>query len=174
MVNRRLLKTGIPYRERFFIYFFGLKRVWERLSRLFLTAFWFWLEFQKSVSRFWFVFILFDHEVCVDATISLSFYWLSILIWVTIYVCAKTLFRWATGKRLTNRLPKLSLKHSPHGTDWIYGSTCHQQVVPINGDPEVFFRLLTWRNSLLFEKAFLWWAWASKSWPTTHCLSTTP
>ena len=25
--------------SRFFIYFFGLKRVWERLSRLFLTAF---------------------------------------------------------------------------------------------------------------------------------------
>ena len=38
--------------------------------------------------------------------------------------CVKVLVRWAKGKRLTNRLPSLSLTTiSPPGTDRIYGST---------------------------------------------------
>ena len=57
-------------------------------------------------------------------------------------VSVKTLVRWATGKRLTNRLPKLSLTtlqtkpyNSPPGTDRKYRLTFHQHVVPISGDP---------------------------------------
>ena len=67
----------------------------------------------------------------------------------------KALVRWATGKSITNRLPKLSLiTLSPPGADRIYGSTCHQHVVPISGDPEVFQTFLTRGNPLFFKKLF--------------------
>ena len=57
----------------------------------------------------------------------------------SVWFIVTVLVRWATGKRLSNRLPKLSLTTiSHHGTDRIYGSTCHQHVIPIYGDPEVF------------------------------------
>ena len=48
--------------------------------------------------------------------------------------------RWAQGKRLTDHPPNLSLiTLSPlERTGYIYGSTCHQNAVPIFGDPEVF------------------------------------
>ena len=78
----------------------------------------------------------------------------------------KAWVRWATGERLTNRLPKLSLTTlSPPGTagysgpDRIYGSTCHQLAVPISGDPgRVFFpQIVDMRKSDFFSKAFSWW-----------------
>ena len=50
----------------------------------------------------------------------------------------KVLVCWATGQRLTNRLPNLSLTTpSPAGTDRIYGSICHQHAALFFGDPEV-------------------------------------
>ena len=62
----------------------------------------------------------------------------------------KVLVHWATGKMLTNRLPKLGLiTLSPPGTAgysgpdriYIYGSTCHQLAVPFSGDlGRVLFR----------------------------------
>ena len=67
---------------------------------------------------------------------------------------------WATGKRLTNRIPELSrVPLSLHGTagysgpDRYYGSTCHQLGVRISGDPgRVFIIFLTSGNSLFFKK----------------------
>ena len=51
---------------------------------------------------------------------------------------------WAKGKRLTNRLPILSLiTLSPPGTDRILRVNAPPHAVPISGDPEVFFRFLT-------------------------------
>ena len=55
----------------------------------------------------------------------------------------EALVRWANGKRLTDRLPKLSLialsrpgTAGYSGPDRIYGSTCHQQLAfLISGDP---------------------------------------
>ena len=65
----------------------------------------------------------------------------------------KALFRWATGKRSTNRLPKLSLTtlSSPgtagySGPARIYGSTCHQHAVPISGDPGRVFSGSKWES----------------------------
>ena len=63
----------------------------------------------------------------------------------------KVLVRWATGKRVSNRLPKLSLLALSPGTDRIYGSTCHQYVVPISGGPVVFFRFLTCGKKIRFS-----------------------
>ena len=68
----------------------------------------------------------------------------------------KELVGWATAKKLTDRLPKLShTTLSPPGTDRIYGSTCHQHVVPISGDPDVFFRFLTLGNYFPLKSVFM-------------------
>ena len=62
------------------------------------------------------------------------------------------------GKRLTNRLPNLSLLTlSPPRTDRIYGVTCHQHAVPVFGDPVVFFQILDMRKVVFFTKHFSWW-----------------
>ena len=79
-----------------------------------------------------------------------------IRIYVPVYVLSSTPFvkalaRRANDERLTDRVPKLSfITLFPPGTDRIYGSTCHQHVVPISGDPEVFSRFLTLGNSCFF------------------------
>ena len=68
----------------------------------------------------------------------------------------KALILWATGKRLTNHLPKLNLiTLYPPGTDRTHGTTCHQHVVPISGDKEVFFRFLTWENKIILKFVFM-------------------
>ena len=55
----------------------------------------------------------------------------------------------------------------------MYGSTCYSHVVPISGDPQVFFQILDTRN--FPWKAFSsWWTWDSNPRPTTHGLSTMP
>ena len=68
----------------------------------------------------------------------------------------KASVRWATGKGLTDRLRAQTMPYNtlPPGTHRIYGSTCHQRVVPIYGDPEALFRLLTPGNSLFFKNCF--------------------
>ena len=62
----------------------------------------------------------------------------------TAVVIVKVLVRWAEGKRLTDRLPNLSLiTLSPPGTDRILRVDAPPHAVPISGNPETFFRLLT-------------------------------
>ena len=62
----------------------------------------------------------------------------------------KVLVRWAKGKRLTNRLPNLSLiTLSSPGTDRILRVDAPPHAVPISGDPEIFFRL---GNTFFFKK----------------------
>ena len=84
------------------------------------------------------------------------------------------LVRLATDKRLSDRLPNPCLiTLSPPRMDRIYGSTCHQHVVPISGDPEIFLSLDMRKFTFLF-KAFSWWTWDSNSRPTAQGLPTTP
>ena len=89
----------------------------------------------------------------------------------------KALVRCATGKRLTDRLPKL--RHITtagySGSDRIYGSTCHQPAVPISGGPGwVFFQILDMRKFTFLLKAFSWWSLDSNSRPAAQVLQTTP
>ena len=73
----------------------------------------------------------------------------------------KALVRWATGKRLTNRLPKLSLiTLSPLWTAgflvFVWGRTCllRSSIQSLGTQGERFIRFLTWGNSLFFGKRF--------------------
>ena len=93
----------------------------------------------------------------------------------------KALVRWATGKRLTNRLPKLSLiTLSLPLNSGILGLRMGPYVptpkfFTTSGDPRrVIHQILDMRKYAFLYKAFSWWTWDSNSRPTTHGLSTTP
>ena len=82
-------------------------------------------------------------------------------------VCiVKALVRWATGKRLTNRLPKLSLiTLSPPLNRGILGLRMGPYVPTprffyslISGDPgRAIHQILDMRNTPFFKKRFSWW-----------------
>ena len=103
----------------------------------------------------------------------------SISLWT--YYLWKALVRWAAGKRLTNRLPKLSLiTLSPPLNRGIIGLRMGPYVptpkfFTISGDPgRVICQVLDMRKYYFLSKAFSWWTWDSNSRPTTHGLSSTP
>ena len=76
----------------------------------------------------------------------------------------KALVRWATGNRLTNRLPKLSLiTLSPPLNSGILGLRMGLYVLTskfftISGDPgRVICQVLDMRKYAFLQKAFSWW-----------------
>ena len=72
------------------------------------------------------------------------------------HLFVRALARWAAGERLTDRLPKIShITLFPLGPDRIplYGSTCHQHVAPISGNPKVFFQILDMSKSTFLLKS---------------------
>ena len=97
-------------------------------------------------------------------------------IWNTV----TALVRWATGKRLTNRLPKLSLITLSLWTAgflvFVWGPYVPTpKFFTISGDPgRVIYHVLDMRKFIFLEKTFSWWTWDSNSRPTTHGLSTKP
>ena len=73
----------------------------------------------------------------------------------------KALVRWATGKRLTNRLPKLSLITPPPLRTvgflvFVWGRTCplRSYLQSLGTQGEWFIRILTWGKSLFFKQRF--------------------
>ena len=77
----------------------------------------------------------------------------------------KASVRWATGKRLTNRLPKLSLITLPppveHWDSWSsYGAVrAYSEVLYNLWGPtgRVIYQILDVRKFTFLEKAFSWW-----------------
>ena len=89
------------------------------------------------------------------------------------------LIRWATGKRLASRLPKLSVMTLPPfwtggSLVFVWGRTCQVRSSwqSLGTQGEWFIRFF--RKFTFLEKAFSWWTWDSNSRPTTHGLSSTP
>ena len=114
--------------------------------------------------------------VCLSPSVCLS---------VCLSVCpsvrVKISLRWATGKRRTNRLPKLSLiTRSPPGTagysgpDRIYWSPCQQLAVPFSGAQGEYLSDSGHKEIHFSFKRVSWWTWDSNSWLAAQVLSTMP
>ena len=75
----------------------------------------------------------------------------------------KALVRWATGKRLTNRLPKLSLITLPPLNNGILGLRMGPYVpspkfFTFSGDPgRVIYQILDMRKFTFLRTSFSWW-----------------
>ena len=111
----------------------------------------------------------------------LQFPWDSAEIPTGTHVETLLIVRWATGKRLTNRLPKLNFTTiSPPGTagysgpDRIHGSTCHPLVVPVRGTQGEYFSGSTWESSSFLKNHLCGGWWESNSRPRTHILPSSP
>ena len=81
-------------------------------------------------------------------------------------VSVKALVRWAISKRLTDRLPKLSLITQPPWNWPDIGVNVSPPTLDSNfwGSRSRFFM----RKFTFLEKSFSWWTWDPNTRPTTH------